>query len=99
MTRGLLSDAMTLKSKLSRLLVVGNFAAFAALDHPAFALDQLQLAEPQEILHMILALGRALPCKFGVFGLEGGQAELLEMMLQQHLRCVGHAAAPGIRLM
>ncbi len=48
---------------------------------------------------MILVLGRALLRELGVFGLERRQAELLEMVLQQHLRRLGHTAAPGIRLM
>jgi hypothetical protein len=71
----------------------------APFDHPALALDQLQLTEPQQVLHMVLALGRALPGQLGVLALEGWQAELLEMMLQQHLRCIAHATAPDIRLM
>ena len=71
----------------------------ATLDHPALALDQFQLAEPQQILRVILALGRALPCEFDVFAVEGRQAELPEVVLQQHLRRVVHLAAPDIRLM
>ena len=70
----------------------------AALDHPAFPLDQLELAEPQQVLDMVLAFGRALPGKFGVLGLEGGQLELPEMVLEQHLGRVAHAAVPVMRL-
>ena len=67
-----------------------------AVDHPSFALDQLQFAEPQQILHMIFVLGRALPGQLVVFAVEGRQAQLLEMMLQQDLWRIGHAAVPDI---
>jgi len=43
----------------------------AALDHPALALDQLELAEPQQVADMIFVLGRTLLGQLGVFGLEG----------------------------
>jgi hypothetical protein len=69
-----------------------------ALDHPAFPLDQLELAEPEEVLDMILALSGALSGKLGVFGLEGGQLELPEMVLEEHLGRIVHAAVPDIRL-
>jgi hypothetical protein len=59
---------------------------------------QLELAEPQQVLDMVLAFGRALPGKFGVLGLEGGQLELPEMVLEQHLGRVAHAAVPVMRL-
>ena len=78
---------MALKSKLSRLLVVGELCRLdAALDHPAFALDQLQFAQSEQVLDMVLALGRTLPRQLGVLALEGWQLELLEVVLQQHLR-------------
>ena len=48
----------------------------APLDHPTLTLDQLQLAEPQQILHMVLVLGCALLGQLGVFALEGWQPEL-----------------------
>ena len=51
-------------------------------DHPALALDQLQLAKPQQILHMILALCRALAGQLAIFALEGRQSQRLEVMLQ-----------------
>ncbi len=66
----------------------------ATFDHPSLAFDQLELAEPQQILRVIFALGRALPGQFGIFAVEGRQAELLEVVLQQNLRCIRHAAAP-----
>ncbi len=93
MVRAFLREGIALKSKLSRLLVAGNF------DHPPLPLDQLELAEPQQVLDMILALGGALPGKPGVLALEGGQLELPEMMLEQDLRRVAHRAVPEIRLM
>ena len=65
----------------------------------AYAAGQLQLTEPQQILHMILVLRRALSGLLVVLAVEGRQAQLLEMMLQQDLWRVGHTAAPDIRLM
>jgi hypothetical protein len=47
---------------------------------------------------MVLAFGRALPGKSGVLGLEGGQLELPEMVLEQHLGRVAHAPVPDMRL-
>ena len=38
-----------------------------ALDHPAFALDQFQLAKPQQVVDVILVLHCALPGLFGIF--------------------------------
>ena len=76
----------------------GERGLHAALDHPAFPLDQLKLAEPEQVLDMILALGRTLAGKLGVLGLEGGQLELPEMVLEEHLWRVVHAAVPDIRL-
>ena len=67
-----------------------------AFDHPAFALDQFQFTEPQQVVNMILVLRRALPGLLVVLAVEGRQAQLLEMMLQQDLRGIGHAAAPDI---
>jgi hypothetical protein len=71
----------------------------ATFDHPAFPLDQFQFAEPEQVLDMILAFGRALPGQLGVFVVDGRQAELLEMVLKQHLRRVVHLAVPVTRLM
>jgi hypothetical protein len=45
-----------------------------------------------------MRLGSALPGKFGVLGLEGGQLELPQMVLEQHLGRVAHAAVPDMRL-
>jgi hypothetical protein len=47
---------------------------------------------------MVVAFGRALPGKSGVLGLEGGQLELPEMVLEQHLGRVAHAPVPDMRL-
>jgi hypothetical protein len=112
MVRTLLSDGIAVNSKLSRLLVAGSSprgrhrsearggrCLDATFDHPSLALDQFQLAEPQQILDVILAFGPALPGQLGVFAVEGRQAELLEVMLKQHLRRRAHAPAPDIRLM
>jgi len=65
----------------------------------ARAAGQFELAEPEQILRVILALGRTLPGELGVFAVEGRQAELLEVVLKQHLRGLAHLAPPDIRLM
>jgi hypothetical protein len=70
----------------------------AALDHPAFPLDQLEFAEPEQVLDMILALGGALPGQLGILALERRQLELPEMVLEEHLGRIVHAAVPDIRL-
>ena len=76
--RGLLLEVETVEAfrgwKLRRL--------DPPFDHPALALDQLQLAKPQQILHMILALRRALAGQLAIFALEGRQSQRLEVMLQ-----------------
>ena len=71
----------------------------AALDHPAFPLDQFKFAEPQQVVDVIPVLHCALPGLFGIFAVEGRQPELLEVVLQQNLRGVGHAGACAIRRM
>jgi hypothetical protein len=71
----------------------------AALDHPALAVDQLQLHQPGEELHMILPLGGALAGELGVFPEEGRQLQRLEVVVEQQLRRVAHAEPPAIRHM
>jgi hypothetical protein len=69
----------------------------AGSHHTAFALDQFKLRQPQQITDMIDASLSALMSLFLIFGLEGWQFELLQMVLQEKLRLVGglaHAAAP-----
>jgi hypothetical protein len=70
--------------------------ANAALYHAPLAFDQLEHAEPEQIAHMIDAAARAVLRDFLVFGENGWQLELLEMMPEQQLRFIGglgHAAS------
>ena len=70
--------------------------ANAALHHTPLALNQFKLAKPEQIAHMIDAAARAFLGDFFVFGENGWQLELLEMMPEQQLRFIGglcHAAS------
>ena len=70
--------------------------ANAAIDHAPLALDQLELAKPEQIAHMIDVAAGASLGDFLVFSENGRQLELLEMMPEQQLRLVrglGHAAS------
>jgi hypothetical protein len=69
----------------------------AALDHPAFPLDQLEFSQAQQIAGMVDALGGALLGELVVFAQEGRQLERLEMMGEQQLRRIAHDAAPESR--
>src|SRR6516225_8698185 len=96
MTRALFNDGSAAKSKLSRLLTAGNLAA---LMRRSTMLYQLQLGQPQQIAGIIGALGGALACQLVVLAQERRQLERLEVMRQENLRGVGHAAAPLHRSM
>ena len=86
---------MAAKSKLSRLLTVGKWAcADAPLDHPPLALEQLELGQAQQVGGMVDTLRRALPGQLVVLAQEGRQLERLEVVRQQELGRVAHAAAP-----
>ena len=88
----MLSDAIALKSKLSRLFDGGEPGlSDPPLDHPAFAVDQFQLAQANKIAHVIGAFGGALPGQLVVLAQEGRQLQGLEVMGQQHLRRIGQA--------
>jgi len=94
----LLSDGIAVKSKLSRLLTVGNRASLdAALDHPAFPLDQFEFGQAQQIAGMVNALSGALLGELVVFAQERRQLERLEVMGEQKLGRVAHAEAPARR--
>jgi len=56
--------------------------------HAPLTFDQLKLAKPQQIAHMIDAAARAFLGDFLVFGENGWQLELLEMMPEQQLRLI-----------
>ena len=68
------------------------------LDHAAFAVDQLQFGQADQIAHMIGALGSTLAGQLVVFAQKGRQLQGLEVMGQQHLRRIGHDASPPNRL-
>src|SRR5262249_61019904 len=60
----------------------------AALDHPAFPLDQFEFGPAQQIAGMIDALGGALLGELVGFEQEGRQPECFQMMREQKLRGV-----------
>ena len=70
-----------------------------ALDHPALAVDQLQLHEPGEEPDMVQPLGRALAGELAVFPQEGRQLQRLEVMVEKKLGRFAHAASPDTRHM
>ena len=91
---------MTLKSKLSRLLTTGKRAALMRRSTMrALAVDQLELGESQQVADVIDAFRGALPGDLVVLAQEGRQLQRLEVVGEQHLRCVGHAPSPDSRLM
>ena len=71
----------------------------APLDHAALAVDQLELGESQQVADVIDAFRGALPGDLVVLAQEGRQLQRLEVVGEQHLRCVGHAPSPDSRLM
>ena len=108
----MLSFGIALKSKLSRLLVArsepsrrhrfepdGERGLDAALDHAAFAVDQFQLDEAREEPDMVQTLGGTLAGLLVVFAQEGRQLQGLEVMGEQDLRGLGHAASSDSRVM
>lgn len=67
------------------------------LDHPPLPVDQLELDQTRQELDMIQPLGGALTSKLLVFPQKRGQLQRLEMVREQDLRGVGHAASPDSR--
>jgi hypothetical protein len=65
-----------------------------AFDSPSFPVDHLQLGQGQQVAGMIDAFGGALAGELFVLPQEGWQSECLQVMGEQHLRCVAHDAAP-----
>ena len=90
-TKGLLREAMALKSKLSRLFTAPN-PPFAALPF-----DQFQLRQTKQILHMVLVFSGALFRQFFIIGEEGRQAQLFQMMMQEEFGGLAHGAASSAR--
>ncbi len=66
--------------------------ANAALDHAAFAVDELELNQAHQIAGVIEAFSGALGCELGVFAQNGRQLQLLEMMSEKDLGLSAHAA-------
>ena len=66
----------------------------AALDHPPFPVDQLELGQAQQITRVVDALSGALLGELVVFAQEGWQLERLEVMGEQKLGRVAHGEAP-----
>ena len=70
-----------------------------ALDHPPLAVDQLQLHQPGEKADVVEPLGGALAGELLVFPQERRQLQRLEVMGEQDLGSVRHAASPETRHM
>ena len=110
MVSALLRDGIALKSKLSRLLVAGNFAALMRRS-TILRSRSISSSSQSRNRYWTWSLPSAAHCartradhdtggvcrragKLGVLVLKGGQLELPEMVLEQHLGRVTHAALP-----
>ena len=92
----LFSDGIAAKSKLSRLFTAGKRAwRMRRSTSPPLALQQLELGQPQQVGGVVHALRRALPGELVVLAQEGRQLQRLEVVRQQDLRGVAHAAPPS----
>src|SRR3974390_2913217 len=65
------------------------------LDRPPFPFNQLQFDKPQQVADMVDALGGALTSELVIFAQERGKLEGFQIVSQQDLRGVGHAASPA----
>ena len=94
---------MTLKSKLSRLLTTGKRAALMRRSTMRRSRSiSSSSASSQQVAgrdRVIDAFRGALPGDLVVLAQEGRQLQRLEVVGEQHLRCVGHAPSPDSRLM
>jgi hypothetical protein len=70
-----------------------------ALDHPALAIDELELDQPGEEAEVVEPLGCALAGELLVFSQEGRELQRLEVVGERDLGGVGHAASPDTRHM
>jgi hypothetical protein len=70
-----------------------------ALDHPPFAVDQLQFHQSGKKLNVVQPLGGALLGHLVVFPQDGRQLQRLEVVSQKKFGGVGHAAFPDTRHM
>ena len=74
------NDGIARNSKVSRLFKTGNLAALnATLGGALLAIEQLQLAESDQVARTVQAFLGALPRHFVVLAQEGRQAQGLEM--------------------
>ena len=97
-TKGLLREAMALKSKLSRLFTAPNRAALIRRStHAPLPFDQFQLRQTKQILHIVLVFSGALFRQFFIIGEEGRQAQLFQMMMQEEFGGLAHGAASSAR--
>jgi hypothetical protein len=69
--------------------------ADAPLDHPPLAIQELQLGETKQVAGVGHAFRRALPGQLVVLAQEGRQLECLEVVREQDLRRLAHAARPS----
>ena len=69
-----------------------------ALDHALVAVVEFQFGEAEQVIGMADALGGALGSQLAVLPEDGGQLELLEMVLQKQRGLVAHAALPDNRV-
>ena len=100
MTRALFIDGMAGKSKVSRLLTVGNRAARIRRSTMRWRRSMsLQFREPEQVLGMIHILGGAQGSHLPVLLEEAGQLQFFQVMFQEQRRPVAHAALSVSRLM
>ena len=88
------------KSKVSRLLTAGKWAARdPALHHALVAVDEFQLGQAQQVLGVVHSLGGALGGHLPVLPQEAGQLQLLQVVFQEQGGPLVHAALPDSRAM
>jgi hypothetical protein len=63
--------------------------------HPALAINHLHLGQPHQVTRMVDALSGTLAGDLVVFAQERRQLQCLQMVGEQDLRGVGHAASPA----
>ena len=83
-TRRVFNDGIARNSKVSRLFTTGNVAALMRRSvGPLLAVEQLQLAEAEQVAWTVQAFLGAVPGHFVVLAQKGGQAQGLEMGVEQ----------------
>ena len=69
-----------------------------ALDHALVAVSEFQFGEVEQVVGVADTFGSALGGQLAVLPEEGGQFQLLEMVLQKQCGLVAHAALPDNRV-